>query len=872
VRITPTSGGQRITATATPTSGNGTRATWVDETGNTTQARATYTFGPICELAVTQGLLTHAVVSSFRTFADERGGVRVEWTTASENGTAGFRLLRGDGTPIHEGLLPGLIHAAQGGTYRFHDETASAREPQVYLLEEVEAGGRRRTFGPFVRIAEWQRQDAPRSAYEREAHRTLRRAAAPTVRKPPAEPGDMGVHLSIRETGLYYLTRDDVASWLGLTLDKADKAIYKGELSLTRNGLAVAWLPDVDRKTVRGLYFYGLATPSQYSLDTVYRLKEDKSGLLMPTGTVASAPVSSGSFLSMRSFETDAFPATAIAPDPESDYWFWDFVISGDPDFGRRTFTFDTRAVAAGTGTLSVRLHGATSNGVEGEHHATIRLNGTLLGETSWQGIASRKAVFAVPDGVLLETGNQLEILGTVGNGAPFSFFYVDGFDVSHPRRFLAEGDSLAFFSGQPVTVGGFSGSAVRLLDVLNPLRPRWLTGAAVDSDGTGGSGYRASFVPSSTARYLAVGPGALKMPAAVRPWSEPLDVSSMDVLIVVPPGFESEAERLADHRRSQGLTALVVSLHQVADLYGQGMVTPTVLRDFLTLASPRYAVLVGEGTLDYRNLQGFGDSVMPPLMVLAEGGLFPSDNQLAGPDTAVGRIPVLTAEELGSWIDKILAYEASGEPAWAASALMLSDSPDGGAFFAEDSDRIAARIPPNYTMERIDLGTEPLAQARTRLFQEIDEGASLIDYVGHGGLDRLSAEGLLTSGDVPGLTNGERLPVVTAMTCTVNRFAVPGVPSLGELLVKSPDGGAAAVWGPTGLAFHGESRQLAEAFYRQIQGPGRLGDWIKAAMREFEERGGDADLMDIYNLLGDPALVVRRGPAPPEVGGSGGE
>ena len=38
-----------------PASGNGTRAQYVDNTGNTTQARATYLFGPLCELAVTQG-------------------------------------------------------------------------------------------------------------------------------------------------------------------------------------------------------------------------------------------------------------------------------------------------------------------------------------------------------------------------------------------------------------------------------------------------------------------------------------------------------------------------------------------------------------------------------------------------------------------------------------------------------------------------------------------------------------------------------------------------------------------------------------------------------------------------------------------------
>lgn len=885
VRITPTSAGQRIAATATPASGNGTRATYVDQTGNTTQARATYTFGPLCELAVTQGLLTHAVVSSFRTFADERGGVRVEWTTASETATAGFRLLRGDGTPVHEGLLPGLLHAAQGGAYRFHDETASPREPQVYLLEEVEVGGRRRTFGPYAGLPSWERQEGPRdrAAWEREAHPALRKAVAPATAVRSVKgfvKATASVHLTLRETGLYYITREQLAAWLGLTVDKAEKAILKGRLTLARGGELAAWWPDtVDHKTAGGLFFFGEARPTLYSLDTVYRLMEG-SGPVMPAGTVAPAPAAAGgSFPAARPFEQDVFPATAISPDPESDYWFWDFVISGDPDLGRRTFAFDAPALASGDGTLTVRLQGATDNGVAGEHHAAVRLNGTLLGETAWQGITPREASFPVPDGAFLESGNQLEILGTIGNGAPFSFFFVDGFEAGYPRRFAAEGDALAFTAGQPVTVSGFSGPAVRLLDVTDPLRPRWLTGAAAAADGI-------SFVPVPGVRYFAASQSALKTPVA-RPWNEGDLLSGSnqaDVLFIVPPGMEAEAERLADLRRSQGLQALVVRLDAVADLFGNGIATPHALRAFLATAwwswsvQPRYVVLAGEGTLDYRNLQGFGDSVMPPLMVLAEGGLFPSDNRLADvdedgrPDMAVGRIPVLTAAELGAWVDKILAYESAGEPAWASEALMLSDAPDGAASFADDSDRIAARLPAGYEVDRIDLGAETLAQARSELFQGIADGASFLDYVGHGGLDRLSAGGLLTSEDVPALTNGERLPVMTAMTCTVNRFAVPGVPALGELLVKSPDGGAAAVWGPSGLALHGESRQLAEALYARVRGPGRLGDWILDAMREFADRGGDADLLDIYNLLGDPSLVVRRAPAPPAGGGTSGE
>ncbi|HEX2641539.1 MAG TPA: hypothetical protein VHU81_01000, partial [Thermoanaerobaculia bacterium] len=95
VNVTPTTAGQRMVTTATPASGNGTRATWLDETGNTTQSRATYTAGPLCELAITEGLLTEALVSSF-TAREENGAVVVEWQTASEAGTVGFDLYRRD--------------------------------------------------------------------------------------------------------------------------------------------------------------------------------------------------------------------------------------------------------------------------------------------------------------------------------------------------------------------------------------------------------------------------------------------------------------------------------------------------------------------------------------------------------------------------------------------------------------------------------------------------------------------------------------------------------------------------------------------------------------------------------------------------------
>lgn len=900
VNVTPTSAGQRIPVTGTPAS-NGTRAQYVDETGNTTQTRATFLFGPLCELAVTQGLLTEAVISGFRASPADGGGVLLEWKTASEAGTAGFYVQRWDGASrrwqrVHQELLVGLLHAPQGGVYRFVDPAASPYEAQIYRLVEVEAGGQRRTHGPFAAAVDWNRQDSrttlrntKAAAYERGAHPATRHGveAEPAGLKRIATASTDGVHLSVRQTGLYTLSAATVGAWLGMTQAEAGQAIAKGKISLTRDGQPVAWYPApvITGGRVRDLgpsvFFYGEAPDSLYTDASVYRL-EKGSGLLMaevPAGTAPASPgdTFAGTFVDTRHVERDAFAATVISPNPESDYWYWEFLQGGDPTYGHRTFTLDAPGFAGKEGgLLAVSLQGATASGVDGEHRVQVSLNGTPLGETSWTGITARQEKLAIPPGTLLESGNQVEVTALAGDGAPYSIVYVDSFDLSYPRAFRAAGDALAFTAGgnSRVSVTGFSSPSIRLIDVQDPLHPRWITGAAIEPDGA--SGLRLSFAPWLQGKYLAAAPLALATPAA-RAWTAPSLLSTgnrADYLVIAPPALRDAAERLADLRRAQGLTAMVADLDQIMDTFNAGVSDPRALRSFLTYArtrwsqGPRYVALAGAGTIDYRNLLGYGDNLIPPLMVRSEGGLFPSDNLLGDgdgdglPEIAVGRIPALSTAELDAYTAKLAAYESAGAAAWTGTALLVADATDRGADFAANSDRVASQLSSAYTLNRIDLSTTPIAAARGQLIAALHQGAAFVNYMGHGGLDRLSSGGLLTSTDVPGLANSGRLPVVTAMTCTINRFALPGIPSLGELLVKSAGGAAAAVWGPSGLSTNSEAELLAERFYHA--GDARLGDRVLRAIAEFRTLGGNVDLPRIYDLLGDPALRLQAPPPAP--------
>ena len=149
------------------------------------------------------------------------------------------------------------------------------------------------------------------------------------------------------------------------------------------------------------------------------------------------------------------------------------------------------------------------------------------------------------------------------------------------------------------------------------------------------------------------------------------------------------------------------------------------------------------------------------------------------------------------------------------------------------------------------------LAAARSELFDALDDGAFLVNYLGHGGLDRLAAEGLLTTADVPSLDNGDRLPILTSLTCSVGRFELPGFESLAEALTLAEDRGAIAVWAPTGTSYNHAAEALGSEFFVEVfqNGQARLGDAVVEALRSYAATGEIATLVEIYTLIGDPAL-----------------
>ncbi|HNR40444.1 MAG TPA: C25 family cysteine peptidase [Acidobacteriota bacterium] len=904
VRATP-SGTGRLPVTGTPAA-NGTTAKFVDETGNTIQTRATFTFGPLCELAITPGVSlsgggvpTRALVGGMTASRLNDQSI-ISWSTAGESGTAAFRLARWDpaaGTwrVVNQTPVPALVDAPQGGVYRLADPEALPGQTYQYRIEELDVHGRVLDYGPFtVTIPEpasnpdvvaappvdasgsrtphpRQRRDADTPNVKPEHFKTAvaGKTAAGGTRPEAAK-------VAVRADGLHAVTFDALAEALALPRAAVEALAHRGRLEITSGGRLVTYLTDL---APGAIVFYGRRLDSPYADANVYRVAVGRGRLMARADGAPPAAVAPGlTFATTQDAEEDHLPAPAVTRNPESDYWFWDYLFADHPTQGAKTFTVPTPAPAGtGAAALAVRLHGGTDTGFGTDHQVAVRLNGVNVGTARWDGLTAHSLRFTIDPAILRDGANTVELAAQLNEGIPYSLVYVDGFAVDYVRQARADTDRLRLAPGglapHAVAVDGFTTDAIVVLDITDPDAPVLQPAAAERA----GRNWRVCFRCQPRHEYFAASVGTAAAVTAVSPdWPSRLRDTEpgADYVVITPQSLLGPAEALAAYRASQGHRALVVDIADIYDEFNHGRSSPQAIRDFLAWAvahwsvPPRFVVLAGRGTYDYRDLEGFGDNLLPPLYLGTTHGLAAADNRFACvagddnvPDLAVGRLPAATAAELQAMVDKIIAYEAQPDGAWSRRALVVADNPDPAGDFPADSETVAAELPPWLRLRRISLAEQTALEAREALVSGIATGAGLVNYLGHGGVDRLAAEGVLRLDDIPSLANGARLPLVLAFTCAAGECTIPGYPGLGEALLARPAGGAIAVYAPAGLSDNTAAVELNAALAAELgRGHAMLGDAIRAALAAWEPADPAAGYhRDLYILLGDPALRLVR-------------
>ena len=223
----------------------------------------------------------------------------------------------------------------------------------------------------------------------------------------------------------------------------------------------------------------------------------------------------------------------------------WQRLVAGLPMFDTASFSFALDHLSSGgsaVAQLTLRLLG----GSEATHTVQVTLNGTVVGQDTWQGRTPHNTVLQLSSALLVEGTNRLSLKALPDGTGTTSQWYVNGFGLSYPRQYFANGGALEFTanSNAVITVDGFSSSAITVLDVTDPKQPAVVQHLTITPTAAG------LFAPPSRpripqSRFVAFQSGA-GTPAAslslgqVAGWSS--SANAADYLIITPDSLADAA------------------------------------------------------------------------------------------------------------------------------------------------------------------------------------------------------------------------------------------------------------------------------------------------------------------------------------------
>ncbi|PKO21901.1 MAG: hypothetical protein CVU38_12165, partial [Chloroflexi bacterium HGW-Chloroflexi-1] len=716
--------------------------------------------------------------------------------------------------------------------------------------------------------------------------------------------------LAVSQSGMQVVSYPALAN-AGLPVDTLDPTTFQ----IYEQGTEVARrVVDADASGTfnSGDYvlFYGRPVSTDFTKTNIYWLTYGVApGLEMTArdGTPqASLPVVT-TFLETRHYEQNKLWVSSAPMTGIADHWYWQTLQPTCNSYGctpvTLTYTLQTLGVATGTYsvTLTPRLRGAS----ERAHLAQFFINGGGVGSATFDSKNEFLGSLTFSQALLIEGNNTLTVTSPY-DGAPIKdTFLINWFELSYQRTYTAPTSgqfACAVDANTPssVSLSNISDGATEVFDISDPSRPIAIAGVEITPTGAAAAlrpaaGFAVAFAHtlSAPAQYIAAGPNQHLTPTSITldtPSNLRNPTAGADWIIISHKDFISEAERLAQHRRTwQGYRAAVVDVQDIYDEFNGGLMDQEAIRAFLRYAyeqwpspAPQFVVLLGDGHYDPQNFMGANfPTFIPPYLAAVDpfDGLTAADNRYVAYDPAppvvnpvpfmsLGRLPANTLADAQAMVDKIISYETNPpDPTWANKTVFVADNPDYAGDFWANSNVVADNyglLPAEYSRQKIFHEANATPSLTTNaIVDAIDSGALLVNYHGHASWRSWAAEGIWQTSHLSRLINLDKYPVVLVMGCLEGYFIVPiaTLQSLGESIVRLPNAGAVASWSPAGKGVAAGHDVIFQAFYDAVfnQGIDEIGlatNYAKQALANSTSQF--KDLIDTYILFGDPAMPLN--------------
>lgn len=723
------------------------------------------------------------------------------------------------------------------------------------------------------------------------------------------------VKISVREEGVYQLTRSALTRMGFSNPDNVRLYGYGGHL---QNEVIDADndYDDLEEvplyKTDAGWLFYanGLihwkkgAVSASQPRHVVNHYSNYACYFLTEAATPGTFPVEPSSTASVR-YELTSFPEYVLHEKDEF-AWFTGgrslYEAYNYANGNSQTYTLPTvEPVVSEGATLTVAFTAAATSSTQ----VVPTVDGTALPAMTvdalrkyWEAMSTTRAyrLTTLKEG---SAGTTVKLTSTAGHDARLDYM-----ELAYTRRLKMTGDYLAFSHTRTGTsrfsITQNAGQQLHVWRLGEPGEP------VTEIVGTQSGQTYAVVVDDPTRRYVAVDVNArFPEPTVVGP-VENQNLHGMDsvvtMVIIVPASgkLTAQAQRLARaHEERDGMRVQVVRADQIYNEFSSGTPDATAYRRYLkmlydravsTEEAPRYLLLFGDAAWDNRMLSSAWRTTRPEDFLLC----FESDDSFSETesyvmeeyfgllddgegsrplsdktDLGVGRFPVRTAEEARIMVDKTLDYmENAHAGLWKNIVCVMGDDGDAKEHLSM-ADRVARNIEgnnPELEVRKVMWDAYPRVSGITgnryptitnKIYQQIEEGALMMNYTGHGITYCLSEEQVMRLEDFKRFSS-LRMPLWVTAACDVMPFDTQ-TENIGETAVLNPNGAAVAFYGTSRTVYANINLTMNMLFTRYVFGQDdtgrryRLGDAVRLA-----KNGMSASQTKLhYALLGDPALII---------------
>lgn len=378
--------------------------------------------------------------------------------------------------------------------------------------------------------------------------------------------------------------------------------------------------------------------------------------------------------------------------------------------------------------------------------------------------------------------------------------------------------------------------------------------------------------------------------------------LSNVDMVIIAPPTFRREAERLGkEHANRDGLRVEVIAPEDIYNEFSSGTPDATAYRRLMKMlydkgsaegGRPRYLLLFGDGAYDNRFVSTDWKDLPQNIrnnMLLT----YQTDNSLTsesyvvddyfgflGDNTGkniindelnigIGRFPVRTITEARNMVDKVISYMNNTVGDWKNKLCFIADDGNNSDSYATyhqyDADGLTEYLEKHraeYISKKIFFDAFKKDKSGSGSYPAVDsliqktlkEGCFMVNYTGHGNTKSLSDENVITQNQIIQSTY-KYLPIWITASCDFCRFDYIST-TAGEDVFLNKNSGGIALFTTSRVAYADKNKIinkfLVENLFTKEYNSMSLGE----ILLETKKIKMDSRKLG-FCLIGDPAMKL---------------